>query len=102
MKPNKERVIKVRFNADTSSSLTWDFKPQQNEIKVLCNSYITSKVDSNIFFYRLLLERLPWPFTQLQIGQPGQLTESALTMWYRLRLDSTLTKSSVFASKNSD
>lgn len=34
MKPNRERVIKVRFNADTSSSLTWDFKPQQTEIKV--------------------------------------------------------------------
>nr|CAG4647502.1 EOG090X0GO2 [Megafenestra aurita] len=34
MKPNRERVLKIRFNADTSSSLTWDFKPQQSEIKV--------------------------------------------------------------------
>ncbi|XP_046639700.1 cytochrome c oxidase assembly protein COX11, mitochondrial-like [Daphnia pulicaria] len=32
--PNRERIIKVRFNADTSSSLTWDFKPQQSELKV--------------------------------------------------------------------
>nr|CAG4642141.1 EOG090X0GO2 [Eurycercus lamellatus] len=34
MKPNRERIIKVRFNADTSSSLTWNFKPQQSELKV--------------------------------------------------------------------
>ncbi|XP_046462656.1 cytochrome c oxidase assembly protein COX11, mitochondrial-like [Daphnia pulex] len=32
--PNRERIIKVRFNADTSSSLTWDFKPQQSELQV--------------------------------------------------------------------
>lgn len=34
LKPNKERIIKIRFNADTSSSLTWNFKPQQSELKV--------------------------------------------------------------------
>jgi len=38
LKPNKERSIKIRFNADTSSSLTWNFKPQQSELKVLKKS----------------------------------------------------------------
>ncbi|XP_032794559.2 cytochrome c oxidase assembly protein COX11, mitochondrial [Daphnia magna] len=32
--PNSKRILKIRFNADTSSSLTWDFKPQQAELKV--------------------------------------------------------------------
>lgn len=30
-----ERVVTVRFNADTISSLHWNFKPQQNYIKVV-------------------------------------------------------------------
>ncbi|XP_071513784.1 cytochrome c oxidase assembly protein ctaG [Panulirus ornatus] len=30
----KDRVIRVRFNADTAASMTWNFKPQQREIKV--------------------------------------------------------------------
>lgn len=34
MKKIPHRVISVRFNADTSSSLTWNFKPQQTEILV--------------------------------------------------------------------
>ena len=34
LKPNRERVLRIRFNADTSSNLTWNFKPQQAEIKV--------------------------------------------------------------------
>nr|CAG4642882.1 EOG090X0GO2 [Evadne anonyx] len=34
LKPNRERVLRIRFNADTSSNLTWNFKPQQSEIKV--------------------------------------------------------------------
>nr|CAG4645207.1 EOG090X0GO2 [Leptodora kindtii] len=34
LKPNRQRTVRVRFNADTSSGLTWNFKPQQNEIKV--------------------------------------------------------------------
>lgn len=31
----KDRSITVHFNADTISSLQWNFKPQQNEIKVV-------------------------------------------------------------------
>ncbi|XP_067671211.1 cytochrome c oxidase assembly protein ctaG-like [Haliotis asinina] len=35
MKPVKERVIKVRFNADVASSMRWNFKPQQTDVKVI-------------------------------------------------------------------
>ncbi|KAK2584911.1 hypothetical protein KPH14_002507 [Odynerus spinipes] len=35
MKPNKERKIKVRFNADTAASMQWNFKPLQREITVI-------------------------------------------------------------------
>ncbi|KAK1794059.1 hypothetical protein P4O66_010964 [Electrophorus voltai] len=35
MKPVKDRVIKVTFNADTHASLRWNFRPQQSEIYVV-------------------------------------------------------------------
>ena len=34
MSPVKERLIRVRFNADTASSMQWNFRPQQSEITV--------------------------------------------------------------------
>lgn len=34
MKPVKDRIIKVTFNADTHTSLQWNFRPQQTEIYV--------------------------------------------------------------------
>nr|CAG4652268.1 EOG090X0GO2 [Triops cancriformis] len=34
MKPNLNRVMRIKFNADTAASLTWNFRPQQTEIKV--------------------------------------------------------------------
>lgn len=34
MKPVRERVIRVTFNADVHSSLQWNFRPQQSEIYV--------------------------------------------------------------------
>lgn len=34
MKPNRSRILRIRFNADTSSNLTWKFRPQQTELKV--------------------------------------------------------------------
>ncbi|PWA21457.1 hypothetical protein CCH79_00003435 [Gambusia affinis] len=34
MKPVKERIIKVTFNADTHASIQWNFRPQQTEIYV--------------------------------------------------------------------
>ncbi|XP_055598436.1 cytochrome c oxidase assembly protein COX11, mitochondrial [Uranotaenia lowii] len=35
MKKIKDRVIKIRFNADIGASMRWNFKPQQPEIKVV-------------------------------------------------------------------
>lgn len=35
MKPVKNRPIKIRFNADTASSMQWNFKPQQHDITVV-------------------------------------------------------------------
>lgn len=34
MKKVQDRVLKIRFNADIGSSMRWNFKPQQYEIKV--------------------------------------------------------------------
>ncbi|XP_042238117.1 cytochrome c oxidase assembly protein COX11, mitochondrial-like [Homarus americanus] len=34
MQTVESRKIRVRFNADTAASMTWNFKPQQSEIKV--------------------------------------------------------------------
>lgn len=34
MKPVRERIIKVTFNADTHASIQWNFRPQQSEIYV--------------------------------------------------------------------
>lgn len=30
----KNKIIKIRFNADIASSMRWNFKPQQTEIEV--------------------------------------------------------------------
>lgn len=35
MTTDQNRVIKIRFNADIGSSMRWNFKPQQYEIKVM-------------------------------------------------------------------
>ncbi|XP_054455229.1 cytochrome c oxidase assembly protein COX11, mitochondrial [Anoplopoma fimbria] len=35
MKPVKERVIKISFNADTHASMQWNFRPQQTDIFVV-------------------------------------------------------------------
>ena len=34
MERKPERLLKIRFNADTSSTMQWKFKPQQSEVKV--------------------------------------------------------------------
>ena len=34
MKANKERVITVKFNADTAAQMRWNFRPQQSEVKL--------------------------------------------------------------------
>ncbi|XP_046709988.1 cytochrome c oxidase assembly protein COX11, mitochondrial [Silurus meridionalis] len=35
MKPVKDRILKVTFNADTHASLQWNFRPQQSEIYIV-------------------------------------------------------------------
>ena len=34
MKTNKEKLLTVRFNADKASSMQWNFRPQQSEVKL--------------------------------------------------------------------
>ena len=34
MTPVNDRLVRVRFNADTASSMKWNFRPQQSEIAV--------------------------------------------------------------------
>lgn len=34
MQAVKNRELTIKFNADTAASMRWNFKPQQNEIKV--------------------------------------------------------------------
>lgn len=31
----RQRPIRVRFNADTSTDMRWQFRPQQSEIKIV-------------------------------------------------------------------
>lgn len=35
MVPVKNRIINIKFNADVSSSMIWNFKPQQTSIKII-------------------------------------------------------------------
>ena len=35
MKPVKDKVIKVKFNADIGATMQWNFKPQQNFVRVI-------------------------------------------------------------------
>ncbi|XP_014272780.1 cytochrome c oxidase assembly protein ctaG [Halyomorpha halys] len=35
MKKLEDRILKIRFNADTASSMRWNFKPQQSEITLI-------------------------------------------------------------------
>lgn len=36
----KDRPLKIRFNADTASSMQWNFKPQQLDITVSITLYL--------------------------------------------------------------
>jgi len=48
MTPVKDRLIRVRFNADTAATMQWNFRPQQTEITV-SNHQLTSN------FYDLII-----------------------------------------------
>ena len=41
MEPVQDRIIKVRFNADTASSMQWNFRPQQTQVQV-CPPWVSS------------------------------------------------------------
>jgi len=43
MAPVKDRIIRVRFNADTAASMQWNFRPQQTEIAVSNQSLLTER-----------------------------------------------------------
>ena len=34
MERQPDRILKIQFNADTSSTMQWHFKPQQTQVKV--------------------------------------------------------------------
>ena len=93
----------IRFNADTSSSLTWDFKPQQSELKVYSLSLLLVKIfrKTIAFSYRLLLEKQLWLSTLPQTGLLDPSMESAPTMLCPLRLGSISTRFNVFVLRNS-
>ncbi len=48
MKPVKERVLKITFNADRHASMQWNFKPQQTEIFVRPGSSFLTQTHLNI------------------------------------------------------
>lgn len=48
MTKTKNREITIRFNADTSSSMTWSFRPQQREIKVAGRAAVDAGVELTI------------------------------------------------------
>eukprot|EP00039_Didymoeca_costata_P002256 m.58723 g.58723 ORF g.58723 m.58723 type:complete len:113 (-) comp11194_c0_seq4:502-840(-) len=44
MEPIDNRVLSIKFNADTSATMRWNFKPVQKEIKVVSSSVVVSQV----------------------------------------------------------
>ena len=63
MKSNKNKLLTVRFNADTASSMQWNFRPQQSEVKLYAGETVlafytaknpTSKPIDGISTYNVL------------------------------------------------
>ena len=42
-----DRVIRVRFNADVASSMRWNFRPQQTEVKVFI--FVFTSLHSSLY-----------------------------------------------------
>lgn len=96
------RVLKIQFNADTVSSMRWNFKPQQYEIKVCWFLFENKSVICIVnfeYFCRLFQAKLHWHFIQLKIQPMFLLLVLAHTMWFHLKLLHTLIKFNVFALK---
>ena len=58
MQAVQERVITVRFNADVASSMMWNFKPQQIEVKVCLLAFLGVPIlvlsAVNIYIYNIM------------------------------------------------
>ena len=105
MKAKKDdRVLTIKFNADTAATMQWNFKPQQAEVKLYAGETAlafytarnpTPKPIDGISTYNVV------PF---EAGQVSHFKRSHF-LFIRLFLlvfCSTSTKSSAFALKNSD
>lgn len=59
MKKVKDRILKIKFNADIGASMRWNFKPQQYEIKVRLKRFSIrfDFLKKSNFQFRLLPER---------------------------------------------
>lgn len=49
MEPVEDRIITVQFNADVHSSMQWNFRPQQMQVKVTTLAFL---IDSYIEIFR--------------------------------------------------
>lgn len=110
MKPVKERIIKVTFNADRHASMQWNFRPQQTEIFVRPAYMLTYLVLAGpspgpeaslvsdmtvlvVFFPRWSQVRRHWPSTEPKTPQISPLLASLPTTLSHSRQDSISTKS---------
>ena len=50
MERKPERDLLIRFNADKSASMQWDFRPQQSSIRVGLGFTVEQKAISDLFF----------------------------------------------------
>lgn len=103
MRRIEDTVLKIRFNADIGSSMRWNFKPQQYEIKVnlLRSQVLQSKFDVKFYHCRLYLVKRHWPFTKPATRPTSQSWALALTMLYRSKLANILIRFNAFALKHS-
>lgn len=103
MKPVKERVLKVLFNADTHASMQWNFRPQQTEIYVRTAppSELTDTSHLSCLIWVVCmclwlswsLVKPRWLFIEPKTRQTNPSSVSPPTTWFLLRLASTLTRS---------
>ena len=99
----KDRKIAIRFNADHSSSLKWNFHPRQTEIIVNEHAVEVGRtlITKNLFF-RYTLERQHLPSTELRMRLIVLSMGFLRTTLSLSRLASISTRFNAFVSKNSD
>lgn len=118
MEPKKERLLTIKFTADTAATMQWNFKPQQDSINVFAGETALAFYTVSIItkYYITGLKQLEWrknSALDLLINKiylnfrpkthpKNLLMASAHTMLYHLRPASISTKSNVFALKSND